>query len=162
MCSGLQILSKTALPVVILDCSSVSPVFVRLVFLLILVLVLMSSCRWVTYRFSCKTSTSASQLLMLILLSVFVVVCSLSWSFALCLGLQTSSRWSQFKTPKYCQDFDPRSIWCFHGAVHVTRDNEGCYRSLDLCGAQSQCMLGSITYVAQTKSPAQKIAFVGF
>ena len=41
MGSGLQILSKTALPVVILDCSSVSPEFVRLVFLLILVLVLM-------------------------------------------------------------------------------------------------------------------------
>ena len=44
----------------------------------------------------------------------------------------------------------------------MTRDNEGCYRSLDLCGAQSQCMLGSITYVAQTKSPAQKNSLCGF
>ena len=39
MGSGLQILSKTALPVVILDSGSVSPEFARLVFLLILVLV---------------------------------------------------------------------------------------------------------------------------
>ena len=98
---------------------------------------------------------------MLILLSVLVVICSLSWSFAWCLVLQTSSRRSQFKTPKYCQNFKPRTIWCFHGAVHVTRDNEGCYRSLDLCGAQSQCMLGSITYVAQTKS-CTKNSLCGF
>ena len=68
---------------------------------------------------------------------------------------------SRFKTSKYCQDFNPRSIWCFHGEVHVTRDNEGCYRSLDLCSAQNQCMLGSITYVAQTKS-CTKNSLCGF